>query len=264
MDGHGLTATVLPELLPLRGVQQSVYHHADVHEHTLQVLDAVIELERDPVAAGLGEDAEAVRALLAEPLGDELTRGGALRWAALLHDAAKPQTRIERPDGRVGFPGHDAEGADLARDVLRRLRASERTVGYVAALIRHHLRLGFLVHERPLSRRAVWAYLRATAPYSADVTLLTVADRLATRGRNADRAIAAHLELARELLGAALAERAAGERAPLVRGDEIARELGVAPGPWLGELIEELDAARYAGEIATREDALRRARELLP
>jgi poly(A) polymerase len=263
MDAHGITAAVLGELLPLRGVDQSVYHHADVHHHTLEVLDAVRLLERDPAAAGLGELAEPVRELLATPLADELTRGGALRWAALLHDVAKPQTRIVRPDGKVGFPGHDAEGADVARGVLRRLRASERTVDYVATLIRHHLRLGFLVHQRPLSRRDVWRYLRTTAPHSADVTLLTVADRLATRGRNADPAIAAHLELARELLTAAFAEQAAGRRTPLVRGDELARELGITPGPQLGELLAALEEDRYAGEIATREDALRRARERL-
>jgi poly(A) polymerase len=185
-----------------------------------------------------------------------------MRWAALLHDVAKPQTRIERPDGRVGFPGHDAEGADVARSVLRRLRASERTVDYVTTLIRHHLRLGFLVHERPLSRRHVWRYLRATAPHSADVTLLTVADRLATRGRNADPAIAAHLEVAREMLAAAFAERAAPPHPPLVRGDELARELGARPGPWLGRVLAELEEDRYAGEIASREDALRRAREI--
>ena len=142
-----------------------------------------------------------MRELLAEPLADELTRGGAMRFAALLHDAAKPATLGRRPDGRVTFVGHDAEGAQLARDVLGRLRGSTRLADYVAALTLHHLRLGFLVHERPLSRRAVWRYLNATEPYAADVTVFTVADRLATRGKNAEPAIAAHLELAREMLG---------------------------------------------------------------
>jgi putative nucleotidyltransferase with HDIG domain len=262
MDAHGLTAAVLPELLPLHGLEQSVYHHADVHEHTLQVLDAVIGLERDPAAAGLGDQADGVRAWLARPLADELTRGGAMRWAALLHDVAKPQTRIERSGGAVGFPGHDAAGADVARSVLRRLRASERTADYVAVLTRNHLRLGFLVHERPLSDRDVWRYLRATAPYSPDVTLLTVADRLATRGRKAEPAIAAHLEVARLMLGAAFAEDAAVPTAPLLRGDELARELGRPPGPWLGPVLAQLEEDRYAGEIATREEAVRRAREL--
>jgi len=260
MDELGLVAVVLPELGALRGVEQNVFHHRDVHGHTLEVLEAVAHLESG--APELGEHAGAVRDLLAEPLADELARGGAMRFAALLHDAAKPATRRNRPDGRVTFVGHDAEGAQLARDVLRRLRGSQRLADYVAALTRHHLRLGFLVHERPLSRRAVWRYLKATDPYAADVTVFTVADRLATRGKNARPAIAAHLELAREMLGPALERRSAPKPEPIVRGDELSRELGVR-GRQVGRLLEELEEAQYAGEIRTREDAINLARSLL-
>jgi poly(A) polymerase len=260
MEELGLTAVVLPELGALRGVEQNVFHHRDVHGHTLEVLGAVAYLETGPPE--LGEHAGAVRELLAEPLADELTRGGGMRFAALLHDAAKPLTRGMRPDGRVTFVGHDAEGARLARDVLRRLRASARLADYVAALTRDHLRLGFLVHERPLSRRAVWRYLSATDPYAADVTVFTVADRLATRGKNAEPAIAAHLEVARDMLGPALARRHEEPPEPLVRGDELARELGVR-GQEIGRLVAELEEAQYAGEIRTREDALSLARSLL-
>ena len=261
MESLGVAAVVLPELAALRGVEQNVFHHRDVHGHTLEVLDAVARLEAGPEE--LGEHAGPVRDLLAEPLADELTRGGGMRFAALLHDVAKPSTRGLRPDGRVTFVGHDTEGAELARGVLRRLRASQRLADYVAALTLHHLRLGFLVHERPLSRRAIWRYLSATEPYGADVTVFTIADRLATRGRNAEPAIASHLELAREVLGPALERRRAQRPAPLVRGDDLAAALGLAPGRRLGRLLAELEEARYAGEIATREEALALARELL-
>jgi poly(A) polymerase len=253
MDSYGLLAAVLPELLDLKGVEQNVFHHADVYDHTLEVLEAVASLER-------GEHGDDIAALLAQPLADELTKGGGMRFAALLHDAAKPATRGELPDGRVTFVGHDAAGADLARAVLRRLRASQRLSDYVAALTLHHLRLGFLVHERPLDRRSVWRYLRATAPWTAEVTIFTMADRLATRGRNAEDAIAAHMSLARELLEFAAADVPAE---PLVRGDELARELGIEPGPRLGELLAQLEEDRFAGEIDSRAAAVERARSLL-
>jgi len=263
MDDLGLTAVVLPELEALRGVAQNPYHHRDVHGHTLEVLEATIALERDP-AATLGDElAEGVREVLAEPLADGLTRGGGLRFGALLHDAAKPQTRVELPGGRIGFPRHDVDGAELARATLTRLRASERTRAYVAALTRHHLRLGFLVHEAPLDRRTVYRYLRDTAPVSVDVTLLSVTDRLATRGRKADEAIARHVALAREMLAVALAERAGDRAAPLVRGDELARALEIAPGPRLGELLDAIAEARFAGEVRTGEEAVALARGLL-
>ncbi len=258
MDEIGATAAVLPELQALHDVQQSRFHHRDVYGHTLEVIEHVIALQADPGAVLGAELAEPVAALLAEPLADGLTRGEGLRWGALLHDAAKPLTRAVRPlDRRVTFLGHDTRGADMARSVLERLRSSERLRAHVAALVRQHLRLGFLVHEpQPLAQRTVFAYLRACTPVEVDVTLLSVADRLATRGAGSVKAIDAHLRLARAMLPDALRWRADGPPLPLWRGDELAAELGIAPGPRLGELLEELAAAQYAGEVSTREQAL--------
>jgi len=261
MDAVGATDVVLPEVARMRGVEQSVYHHLDVYEHTKMVLTGVIELERNP-ERWLGEHAEAVSQFLTEPLANELSRGQALRFGALLHDVAKPLTRDVTAQGRITFLGHDAVGAELASEVLARLRVSERLREHVAALTRHHLRLGFLVHEVPLDRRAIYRYLRACEPVEVDVTLLSVADRLATRGKVAPDAIARHLELARQLLGDGLAWRSHRPRPP-VRGDELARAVGLRPGRELGQILQELEEASFAGEIASREDAIERARELV-
>lgn len=263
MEQVGAVAALLPEVEALRGVEQNRFHHLDVLGHTLEVLDAVVELARSPGDVLGAEHAEAVADVLAEPLADELTRGDALRLGALLHDVAKPLTRGELPGGRVSFLGHDVEGARMSREILGRMRASEKLRGHVAALARHHLRLGFLVHERPLSRRAVYRYLRACDPVEVDVTLLSVADRLATRGDRATESIERHLELAREILGDALRWRADGPPRVPVRGDRLARELGLTPGPQLGELLDELAEARYAGEIDSSEQTLDHARAWL-
>jgi putative nucleotidyltransferase with HDIG domain len=262
----GAGAVVLPELEALRGVGQNRYHHLDVLGHTLEVLEQTIALEAGtgPSEAVLAPYRQEVDALLSEPLADDMTRGEALRWGALLHDAAKPLTRKTMVGFGPTFIGHDERGAELAREVLGRLRASERLRAHVAALARHHLRLGFLVHEsQPLARRTTFAYLSACSPVEVDVTLLSIADRLATRGKRADEAIAAHLAVAGAVLADALSWRADGTPQPLWRGDELARELGMTPGPKLGALLGELQAARYAGEISDRDEALSHARRAL-
>jgi poly(A) polymerase len=259
MSEIGAAAAVLPELGAMRGVQQSRYHHRDVYGHTLEVLERAVALTSGDPAAIVGErHAAAVAELLGEPLADGLTRGEALRWGALLHDAAKPATRAVRPlDRRVTFIGHDVRGAELTRELLGRLRASVRLREHVAALVRWHLRLGFLVHERqPLAREQVFAYLRDCEPVEVDVTLLSVCDRLATRGAKSEAAIDAHLALARAMLTDALRWREQGPPQPLVRGDELAAALGIGLGPRVGELLEELARAQYAGRVGTREQAL--------
>ena len=263
LDELGLTATVLPELEALRGVEQGPNHHLDVYGHTLAVLEQTLEVE-----AGLerfaGPRAAEARDFLDEPLAEEMSRGTALRFGALLHDVGKPATRSER-DGFVSFVGHDREGAEIVAALCARLRAGRRLTRHLQALTLHHLRLGFMVHEAPLSPRRVHEYLRATEPVAADVTLLTVADRLSARGGSplaSDEAIEAHLKLAREMLGAALDWRRDGPPRPLLRGDELAAEMGIDEGPELGTLLAELEGAQYAGEVRTREEAIEHARRV--
>ncbi|HEU0019012.1 MAG TPA: HDIG domain-containing protein [Thermoleophilaceae bacterium] len=260
----GLLAAVLPEVAALQGVEQSHYHHRDVYGHTVEVLEQQIELLRPGRLEQLfGDRGEELRAVLEEPLADDLTRGEALRLGALFHDVAKPQTRGVRDDGRVTFIGHDAAGQELVGEVFRRLRTSERLRSHVGALTRHHLALGFLVHERPLDSAKVYGYLSRCDPVAVDVSVLSCADRLATRGRNAERAIAAHLDVARELIGPALRWHAEGRPRPPLRGDELAAAVGIEPGPELGRLLARLSEAAYTGEATTRDQAVALARELL-
>ncbi len=255
----GVTAAVLPELSALRGIEQSRFHHLDVYRHTIEVLQRLIELEED-LPRFFGDQAGAIAAALAEPMADGMTRGQALRFGALFHDIAKPLTRGERPDGRPTFIGHDAAGQQLATEILTRLRAADRMRAFVAALTRHHLALGFMVHDRPPSAQAIHAYLRRTEPVEVEVTLLSCADRMATRGQDQDPWIEAHLDLAQEVMAAALAWRAEGPPAVPLRGDELARELDMEPGPELGELLARLEEAVYTGEVSGRDEAVGFAR----
>ena len=258
-----VTAAVLPELEALRGVVQNPNHHLDVLGHTLTVLEEWLGLERD-MEEFAGDLAPAVEAFLAEPLADELSRRDALRFGALYHDLGKPDTRSEG-SGYVTFIGHDEIGAQIIAGICARQRVSRKLSTHLQGLALHHLRLGFLIHQRPLPRRAVYDYLVATEPVAADVTLLTVADRLAARGEGplaSPEMIQAHLDLAREMLRDALVWHRDGPPQPPLSGDDLASELDLRPGPELGRVLEELRAEAFSGEIGDRDQALARARQL--
>ena len=263
MDELELTAVVLPELDSLRGVVQNPNHHLDVLGHTLAVLEEWLAIEGD-VRGVAGKLAPEVEEFLTEPLADELTRSGALRFGALFHDLGKPDTRSEGA-GHVTFIGHDEVGTEITAEICRRLRTSRKLSATLQGLAQHHLRLGFLIHQRPLTRRAIYDYLVATDPVAADVTLLSVADRLAARGEGpiaSPEMVEAHLELAREMLREALAWHRDGPPRPPLTGADLAGELGIEPGPEMGRVLEELRAAAFAGEIIGRDDAIELARQL--
>jgi hypothetical protein len=62
------------------------------------------------------------------------------------------------------------------------------------------------------------------------------------------------------MIAAALDWRRDGPPPPLLRGDELASELGIGQGPELGKLLAELEAAQYAGEVGDRAEAVEHAR----
>ncbi len=264
LDRLGATSGVLPELEALRGVEQNPNHHLDVHGHTIEVLRQLLIVESN-LERYAGESADAVRSLLAQPLGDEFTRGDGLRLGALLHDTGKPATKGSH-GGYVTFIGHDSVGADIVDESLANLKASRALRRYVSGLTRHHLHLGFMVHERPLPRRRLFEYLKKCGDVAPDVTLLTAADRMSARGSGAVAApemIEAHLELVREVLPDALTWQRSGPPTLPLPGDELAREAGVPEGPELGNLIAELQAALFAGEVEGRDEVIEHARKTL-
>jgi poly(A) polymerase len=264
MDDVGVTAPVLPEVEALRGIEQNPNHHLDVHGHTIEVLARLLDVEGD-LERYAGKRAGDVQAMLAEPLADELTRGEALRLGALVHDVGKPATRDEA-GGYVTFIGHDSEGVGIVTGMCERLKTSRALSDHLRALTLHHLRLGFLATQRPLAPRTIYEYLRATEPVAVDVTLLSVADRLAARGEGpiaSPEMVEAHLATAQDMIDAALDWRREGPPARLIRGDELARELGIKEGPKLGRLLGEIEAAQYSGEVNSRDEAIGLARHRL-
>jgi tRNA nucleotidyltransferase/poly(A) polymerase len=264
MEALGLFDSLLPEVGEMRGVVQGPNHHLDVYGHTIEVLEGVLRIESE-LDRFVGDDAGRVAEILEEPIADGVNRSTGLRLAALFHDCAKPSTRKEA-DGFISFRGHDGEGARTVLDVFSRLRSSRRLAAYVADLTRNHLILGFMVPERPLARRRVYEYLTRTWPYTVDVTLLTVADRLAARGTSSiagQEMVAGHLALAAEMVTEALGATEEWPVPAFLPGDELAERLGIEPGPELGRVIEELAAARFAGEVGSASEAVEHARRFL-
>ena len=167
----------------MHGCEQSPFHHLDVFEHTLQVLDASADIAAHPEHY-LPRHAESLRAALDQTVGDELDARTALRLAVLFHDIEKPSTRTVSDDGRIGFMGHDRKGAETAERVLKRWRAAHVDDPLLRAARRRAPAAG--LHG---ARAAVRPPRRPTATCEADgaahleSVVLSLADRFATRGR---------------------------------------------------------------------------------
>ncbi|MCW2956719.1 MAG: polynucleotide adenylyltransferase/metal dependent phosphohydrolase [Thermoleophilia bacterium] len=245
-----LDRVLLPELDACRGMAQSRFHHLDVHDHTLAVLDNCEDLLEAtdfwlPLPSALDP--------AVQPWSDQQRLTVLL--AALCHDLGKPPTRVLRDDGRVSFVGHDDAGLPIVDAIAERWRWSARLRDDVRRLVSTHLALGFLLHSDRGPRQR-WRFLRAVEPVAAEAIVLSVGDRLATAGPyDRRRWVRAHLDLARAVWADHWREARDGRPVPLLDGTAIAAAVGISPGPKLGPLVRGLAEAQAVGAVTTVEQA---------
>jgi tRNA nucleotidyltransferase (CCA-adding enzyme) len=200
----GLLGIWLPELARCRGVPQNRFHAYDVYFHSLYTCDAA-------------------------PAGKPV-----VRWAALLHDLGKPDTRAER-DGQGTFYNHQFVGGEIADRLLERLRLPLAERARIVHLVREHM-----FDYRPgWSDAALRRWLRRVGPeHVADLFDLRIADML---GNGLRQGFPTYLEQMRGRIEALLRESSALRVTDLaVNGDDVMRELAVAPGRVVGEALEAL------------------------
>lgn len=181
-----------------------------------------------------------------------------LRWAALLHDVAKPRCYAEDERG-VSFIGHDALSAEIATEILTRLRFPGKTVEAIAHLVRHHM-YGYTSEWSDAAIRRFISRVGSDSVY--DLTALSRADACGKGGvphdlplvRELERRVEAILESAPPLEKRDLA----------VGGHDLMSELGIRPGPTIGHIIDELyDSVLGDPGLNTRERLLEIARRFV-
>ncbi len=200
----GLLELWLPELAACVAVPQNRFHAWDVYRHSLFTCDA----------------APADKSWV--------------RWAALLHDIGKPLTRVVR-HGDGTFYGHERVGAELADQLLARLRFPNEDRRAIVHLVREHM-----FDYRPAwSDAALRRWLRRVGEDAvADLFDLRLADGI---GNGTREGFPAHLEAMRERLERMMTESHALHVSDLaVNGEDVMRALAIPPGPAVGAALETL------------------------
>jgi poly(A) polymerase len=228
----GLADFSLPDVPKLRGMEQELHQgrHKDVFSHTLQVLD------RTPPRL-------------------------ALRWAALLHDIAKPATKHVE-NGKVTFHGHDHKGERMARRILGELHLSSEAIDRVGRLVGLHLRAN--AYEGVWTDSAVRRFvLEAGEDLLDDLLQLSRAD--VTTGRVERRiAIARSVaELEQRIAELRAREDIARIASPL-DGTDLMQLFDRGPGRWIQPIKDHLRELVIEGELAAndKEGAIPIARRL--
>lgn len=271
LDTLGLLVAIIPELAECKGVEQPTVHFWDVFEHSLQTVAAVEFLIRESDWEYGNDDmltsapwSREIASYLSQEVSSGSNRRALLKLGALLHDIAKPMTKSVDDTGRARFLGHTKQGANMAVDILERLRFSNREIRLVEILVYHHLRPVQMANEGLPTQRAVYRYFRDTGDAGIDILLLALADYLASRGPLASvEEWNSHCRVINHILHEHQKQRTKILPVKLVDGRDIMNAFDLAPGPLVGELLAAVNEAHASGEISTREEALALVRRRL-
>jgi poly(A) polymerase len=213
LDETGLLAVLLPEVAVMKGTGQSPDYHPEgnVFAHTLLLLSHL--------------DAPSET----------------LAYGCLLHDVAKPVCLRQEAD-RITFYGHTEKGAEMAEEILKRLKRARAVSERVSYLVRNHLRH---VQAPQMRLSTLKRFLREEG--IEELLELARIDALSSNGD------LQYYRFCKERLGELREEEI--RPAPLVRGDDLIA-LGLTPGPIFADILRQVEDAQLGGEFTSREQAL--------
>ena len=224
----GLLKYVFPEIDTMYGMDQtSEWHHKDIFAHTIQVVDN---------AAKLSNKME-------------------IRFAALVHDIAKPKTRrIDKKKGYT-FHGHDAVGERMINEVASRMKLPNVLKIYLKKLTLLHLRPIALVKDI-VTDSAVRRLMVAAGDDLEDLMILCRAD-ITTKNPKRVKKYLKNFEKVEKKMNSVFEKDSIKSFQSPVRGEEIMKICNINEGPNVGKIKRRIEEAILNGDIQnTHQEAL--------
>lgn len=217
---------IFPELSRLAGVEQRKdYHHKDVFFHTCEVVDNISKVTNDVW----------------------------LRFAALVHDIAKPNTKKFIEGIGWTFHGHEEIGARMIKGIFRKLKLPFHKIEYVEKLVRLHLRPIALANEE-VTDSAIRRLIIQAGEHLDDLITLCRADITSKNLQKVEKYLDNYELVMKKVKEVEEKDKLRAFQSP-VRGDEIMKVCNIPPGRLVGKIKTDIEEAIIEGIIPNTYEA---------
>jgi putative nucleotidyltransferase with HDIG domain len=221
----GVMEIIFPEAANLGGVEQRKdYHHKDVFFHTCEVVDNISKVSDDVW----------------------------LRFAALVHDIAKPQTKRFVEGTGWTFHGHEEIGARMMKSIFKRMKLSFSKLDYVEKLVRLHLRPIALAKEE-VTDSAIRRFIVSAGEDLEDLITLCRADITSKNQDKVDKYLENYEKVMRKVWEVEQKDKLRAFQSP-VRGETIMEICNLKPSKKVGEIKQAIEDAILDGIIGNNYD----------
>jgi len=258
LDKIGILELILPEIKPMRSLNQGPYHHLDVLEHSFETVKQVEHILSKEYIRN-GEFQDYMDAIISFPR----KRRALLKLGAFLHDIGKPKTMRHEKE-RIIFHGHECVGAGIAKSIARKLKFSNDELDALKRMVFWHLRPGYMADATVLTKRAKFRFFRDCAQEAVSVLAISLADQRSTRGPlTVEGARLDHERVVSALIKEYFKKLKEKKIEHLIDGFDLMRKFKLDPGPLIGKVLSEIEELQATGIVKTKKEALIKAGKLI-
>ena len=259
MDKCGLLAEIFPEVKSMKKAAKKYYYHpGGLFQHSFETMEACEDILNNLKKYFPDNCTELQKHFEeGEIYSENVTRCNILKFAALFHDSAKPET-AKKEGGKMRFFGHEEAGAKKTEKIIRALKMSKKDTAGAKFLIENHMRPSTLTRNNTVTQKASLKFFRDVADNTPDLLVLSMADWHSYKKLKifSQKELKAQERSVRKLVKYYYEIKNAKPLPKLVDGNVLMKEFKLKPGPWLGELIETVLAAQQEGKVCDKKGAL--------